>query len=74
MKHILIILTSILLLSSPVIGQSGSYDNITTSATSADVISYIDTVTAAGLYWYRVTATNSIGDSIPSKVITVDVE
>ena len=50
----------------------GSYSTVTT--TSADVISYIDTVTAAGLYWYRVSATNSIGDSTPSKVITVDVE
>jgi len=52
----------------------GIWDNVTTSSTSADVISYIDTVTAAGLYWYRVSATNSIGDSTPSKVITVDVE
>ena len=50
----------------------GSYSTVTT--TSADVISYIDTVTAAGLYWYRVSATNSTGDSTPSKVITVDVE
>ena len=52
----------------------GIWDNVTTSSTSADATSYIDTVTAAGLYWYRVSATNSIGDSTPSKVITVDVE
>ena len=52
----------------------GIWDNVTTSSTSADVTSYIDTVTAAGLYWYRVSATNSYGDSTRSKVITVDVE
>ena len=52
----------------------GIWDNVTTSSTSADVISYIDTVTAAGLYWYRVSATNSIGDSTGSKVVKVDVE
>ena len=50
----------------------GSYSTVTT--TSADVISYIDTVTAAGLYWYRVSATSSNGDSVPSKMVRVDVE
>jgi hypothetical protein len=50
----------------------GTYSEITT--TSADATSYIDTVTEAKTYWYRVSATNLIGDSTPSKVITVDVE
>ena len=52
----------------------GIWDNVTTSSTSADATSYIDTVTAAGLYWYRVSATNSNGDSTGSKVVKVDVE
>jgi hypothetical protein len=50
----------------------GTYSEITT--TSADATSYIDTVTEAKTYWYRVSATNLIGDSTPSKVIPVDVE
>jgi hypothetical protein len=52
----------------------GIWDNVTTSSTSADATSYIDTVTEAKKYWYRVSATNSIGDSTPSKVIDVVVE
>ena len=52
----------------------GIWDNVTTSSTSADATSYIDTVTAAGLFWYRVSATNSNGDSVGSKVVMVDVE
>ena len=51
---------------------TGSYSTITT--TSADATSYSDTVTAAGSYWYRVSATNSNGDSIASKMVKVDVE
>ena len=50
----------------------GSYSTITT--TSADATSYSDTVTDAGSYWYRVSATNSNGDSTGSKVVKVDVE
>ena len=51
---------------------TGSYSTVTT--TSADAISYSDTVTAAGSYWYRVSATNSNGDSVASKMVKVDVE
>jgi len=51
---------------------TGSYSTVTT--TSADATSYSDTVTAAGSYWYRVSATNSNGDSTGSKVVKVDVE
>ena len=51
---------------------TGSYSTITT--TSADATSYSDTVTAAGSYWYRVSATNSNGDSVASKMVKVDVE
>ncbi len=51
---------------------TGSYSTITT--TSADAISYSDTGTAAGSYWYRVSATNSNGDSVGSKMVKVDVE
>ena len=50
----------------------GSYSTITT--TSANATSYSDTVTTAGSYWYRVSSTNSIGDSTGSKVVKVDVE
>ena len=50
----------------------GSFSTVTT--TSADATSYSDTVTAAGSYWYRVSATNSNGDSIASKMVKVDVE
>ena len=51
---------------------TGSYSTITT--TSADATSYSDTVTAAGSYWYRVSATNINGDSVASKMVKVDVE
>ena len=51
---------------------TGSYSTVTT--TSADATSYSDTVTAAGSYWYRVSATNSNGDSVASKMVKVDVE
>ena len=51
---------------------TGSYSTVTT--TSADATSYIDTVTAAGSYWYRVSAANSNGDSVASKMVKVDVE
>ena len=51
---------------------TGSYSTITT--TSADTTSYSDTVTTAGSYWYRVSATNSNGDSVASKMVKVDVE
>ena len=51
---------------------TGSYSTVTT--TSADATSYIDTVTAAGSYWYRVSATNSNGDSVASKMVKVDVK
>ena len=54
--------------------NEGSYDNITTSATSANATSASDTVTEAKKYWYRVSANNSYGESTRSKVITVDVE
>ncbi len=55
--------------------NEGSYDNITTSATSANATSATDTtVTEAKKYWYRVSANNSYGESTRSKVITVDVE
>ena len=50
----------------------GSFSTVTT--TSADATSYSDTVTAAGSYWYRVSAINSNGDSVASKIIRVDVE
>ena len=52
----------------------GIWDNVTTSSTAANETSYIDTVNEAKTYWYRVSATNGIGDSTPSKVIPVDVE
>ena len=50
----------------------GSFSTVTT--TSEDATSYSDTVTAAGSYWYRVSAINSNGDSVASKIIRVDVE
>ena len=50
----------------------GSFSTVTT--TSADATSYSDTVTDAKSYWYRVSATNSNGDSTGSKVVKVDVE
>ena len=51
---------------------TGSFSTVITTA--ADATSYSDTVTAAGTYKYRVSATNSIGDSTRSKVIPVVVE
>ena len=54
--------------------NEGSYDNITTSATSANATSASDTVTEAKKYWYRVSAINSYGESTRSKVIPVVVE
>ena len=51
---------------------TGSYSTVTT--TSADATSYSDTVTDAKSYWYRVSATNSNGDSVASKMVKVDVE
>ena len=51
---------------------TGSFSTVTT--TSANATSYSDTVTTAGSYWYRVSSTNSIGDSTGSKVVKVDVE
>ena len=51
---------------------TGSFSTVTT--TSADTTSYSDTVTTEGSYWYRVSATNSNGDSTGSKVVKVDVE
>ena len=50
----------------------GSFNVINT--TSADATSASDTVTAAKSYWYRVSATNSNGDSVASKMVRVDVE
>ena len=50
---------------------TGSYSTITT--TSSDATSYSVTVTAAGSYWYRVSATNSNGDSVGSMAVKVDV-
>ena len=50
----------------------GSFNVINT--TSADATSYSDTVTDAKSYWYRVSATNSNGDSVASKMVKVDVE
>ena len=52
----------------------GSWDNVTTSATSADATSATDTVTEAKKYLYRVSANNIYGESTRSKVIQVDVE
>ena len=51
---------------------TGSFSTVTT--TSADATSYSDTVTAAGTYKYRVSTTNSNGDSTGSKVVEVVVE
>jgi hypothetical protein len=51
---------------------TGSFSTVTTTA--ADATSYSENVTAAGTYKYRVSATNSIGDSTRSKVIPVVVE
>jgi hypothetical protein len=50
----------------------GSYSTVGTA--DADATSTSDTITAAGSYWYRVSATNSNGDSVASKMVKVDVE
>ena len=50
-----------------------SWDNVTSSVTFVGATA-TDTVTEAKKYWYRVSATNTVGDSTPSKVIDVVVE
>ena len=50
----------------------GSFSTVGTA--DEDATSASDTVTAAGSYWYRVSAINSNGDSVASKIIRVDVE
>ena len=50
----------------------GNWDNVTNTA--ADATSYSDNVTAAGTYWYRVSATNDYGDSVASGMVRVVVE
>ena len=51
---------------------TGSFSTVITTA--ADATSYSDTVTAAGTYKYRVSATNDYGDSTGSTVVAVVVE
>ena len=51
---------------------TGSFSTVITTA--ADVTSYSDNVTDAKSYWYRVSATNSNGDSVASKMVKVVVE
>ena len=50
-------------------GSFSMVDNVTANETSST-----DTVPAAGSYWYRVSATNDNGTSVPSKMVRVDVE
>ena len=50
----------------------GSFSTVGTADT--DATSTSDNVTDAGSYWYRVSATNSNGDSVASKMVKVDVE
>ena len=50
-------------------GSFSIVDNVTENGTSST-----DTVPAAGSYWYRVSATNDNGTSVPSKMVRVDVE
>ena len=50
-------------------GSFSIVDNVTENETSST-----DTVPAAGSYWYRVSATNDNGTSVPSKMVRVDVE
>ena len=50
-------------------GSFSIVDNVTENVTSST-----DTVPAAGSYWYRVSATNDNGTSVPSKMVRVDVE
>ena len=48
-------------------GSFSIVDNVTENETSST-----DTVPAAGSYWYRVSATNDNGTSVPSKMVRVD--
>ena len=50
-------------------GSFSIVDNVTANETSST-----DTVPAAGSYWYRVSAANDNGTSVPSKMVRVDVE
>ena len=50
---------------------TGDYIDIV--ETLSDIITYEDTVSVSGTYWYRVKATNSNGDSLGSNVIKVTV-
>jgi len=50
-------------------GSFSIVDNVTENETSST-----DTVPAAGSYWYRVSATNDNGTSVPSKMVRVVVE
>ena len=50
-------------------GSFSIVDNVTENVTSST-----DTIPAAGSYWYRVSATNDNGTSVPSKMVRVDVE
>jgi len=50
---------------------SGEYIAITTAASNA--VTYTDTVTQAGDYWYRIHATSDVGNSIGSNVAKVTV-
>ena len=50
-------------------GSFSIVDNVTENVTSST-----DTVPAAGSYWYRVSATNDNGTSVPGKMVRVDVE
>ena len=53
--------------------NKGSWDNVTSSVTFVDATASDTTVTEAKEYWYRVSAINSYGESIRSKVISVCV-
>ena len=48
-------------------GSFSIVDNVTKNEST-------DTVPAAGSYWYRVSASNDNGTSVPSKMVRVDVE
>ena len=50
----------------------GSFSTVGTE--TENETSSTDTVPAAGSYWYRVSATNDNGTSVPSKMVRVDVE
>ena len=45
---------------------TGSYSNVYVAATNT--VSYTNTVSSAGVYWYRVSATNANGESSGSNV------